>query len=112
MDSPYRVRGDISRPRGRRSRGSAWMSGFYPYPRRVECAAMKCVIQRVRRASVTVGNELVSEIGSGLLVLAAVEKGDGEAAMAEAAKKIRELRIFSDDAGKMNRDVAETGGAI
>jgi D-tyrosyl-tRNA(Tyr) deacylase len=73
---------------------------------------MKCVIQRVRRASVTVGNELVSEIGSGLLVLAAVEKGDGEPAMAEAAKKIRELRIFADDAGKMNRDVAEAGGAI
>src|SRR5688500_12923758 len=73
---------------------------------------MKCVIQRVRRASVTVGEELVSEIGLGLLVLAAVEKGDGEAKMSEAAKKIRELRIFSDDAGKMNRDVAEAGGAI
>ena len=73
---------------------------------------MKCVIQRVRRASVTVGNELVSEIAHGLLVLAAVEKGDGEATMSEAAKKIRELRIFSDDAGKMNRDVAEAGGAI
>ncbi len=73
---------------------------------------MKCVIQRVRRASVTVGDELVSEIGSGLLVLAAVEKGDGEATMSEAAKKLRELRIFSDDAGKMNRDVAEAGGSI
>jgi D-aminoacyl-tRNA deacylase len=73
---------------------------------------MKCVIQRVRRASVTVGDELVSEIGRGLLVLAAVEKGDSEAAVGEAAKKIRELRIFSDDAGKMNRDVAEAGGAI
>jgi D-tyrosyl-tRNA(Tyr) deacylase len=73
---------------------------------------MKCVIQRVRRASVTVGDELVSEIGVGLLVLAAVEKGDGEEAMRDAAKKIRELRIFSDEAGKMNRDVAEAGGAI
>lgn len=73
---------------------------------------MKCVIQRVRRASVSVANELVSEIGLGLLVLAAVEKGDGEQAMRDAAKKIRELRIFSDDAGKMNRDVAEAGGAI
>jgi len=73
---------------------------------------MKCVIQRVRRASVAVGGELVSEIGPGLLVLAAVEKGDTEPAMAEAAKKIRELRIFADDAGKMNRDVAEAGGAI
>ncbi len=73
---------------------------------------MKCVIQRVRRASVAVGEEVVSAIGSGMLVLAAVEKGDGEAAMRDAAKKIRELRIFSDEAGKMNRDVAEAGGAI
>jgi D-tyrosyl-tRNA(Tyr) deacylase len=73
---------------------------------------MKCVIQRVRRASVTVDDELVSQIGRGLLVLAAVEKGDAEPAMHEAAKKIRELRIFSDEAGKMNRDVAEAGGAI
>jgi D-tyrosyl-tRNA(Tyr) deacylase len=73
---------------------------------------MKCVIQRVRRASVSVADEVVSEIGAGLLVLAGVEKGDGEQAMRDAARKIRELRIFSDDAGKMNRDVAEAGGAI
>src|SRR5436309_13828704 len=74
---------------------------------------MKCVIQRVRRASVTVNDdELVAEIGVGLLVLAAVEKGDGEQAMRDAARKIRELRIFGDDAGKMNRDVREAGGAI
>jgi D-tyrosyl-tRNA(Tyr) deacylase len=73
---------------------------------------MKCVIQRVRSASVTVGDELVSAIEAGLVVLAAVEKGDGEQAMRDAARKIRELRIFSDDAGKMNRDVAESGGAI
>jgi D-tyrosyl-tRNA(Tyr) deacylase len=73
---------------------------------------MKCVIQRVRRASVTVGDELVSEIGIGLLVLGAVEKGDDEQTMRDAARKIRELRIFSDDAGKMNRDVSEAGGAI
>ena len=73
---------------------------------------MKCVIQRVRRASVTVGNELVSEIGTGIVVLGAVEKGDGEQTMRDAAKKIRELRIFSDEAGKMNRDLSEAGGAI
>jgi D-aminoacyl-tRNA deacylase len=73
---------------------------------------VKCVIQRVRRASVSVGDELVSEIGAGLLVLAGVEKGDGEEAMRGAARKIRELRIFSDDAGKMNLDVAQSGGAI
>lgn len=73
---------------------------------------MRCVIQRVRRASVSVGEELVSEIGAGLLILAGVAKGDGEQTMRDAAKKIRELRVFSDDAGKMNRDVAEAGGAI
>lgn len=73
---------------------------------------MKCVIQRVRRASVSVGEEVVSEIGVGLLVLAAVEKGDAEQRMADAARKIRELRIFSDGEGKMNRDVAEAGGAM
>src|SRR4051794_41326152 len=73
---------------------------------------MKCVIQRVRRASVSVGDELVSEIGGGIVVLAAVEKGDGEQTMRDAAKKIRELRIFSDEAGKMNRDVTEAGGAL
>ena len=73
---------------------------------------MKCVIQRVRSASVSVGEELVSRIGGGMLVLAAVEKGDGEQTMRDVAKKIRELRIFSDEAGKMNRDASEAGGAI
>ncbi|MCU1246618.1 MAG: putative D-tyrosyl-tRNA(Tyr) deacylase [Acidobacteria bacterium] len=76
------------------------------------CLAVKCVIQRVLRASVAVGGEVVSEIGPGLLVLAAVEKGDPEQTMVEGGRKIRELRIFSDEAGKMNRDVAEAGGAI
>ena len=73
---------------------------------------MKCVIQRVTRASVSVGEETVAQIGAGLLVLAAVEKGDAEQTMLDAAKKIRELRIFGDEAGKMNRDVSEIGGSI
>ena len=73
---------------------------------------MKCVIQRVRRASVSVGGELISSIDGGLLVLAAVEKGDSEDTMRDAARKIRELRIFSDEAGKMNLDLAQSGGAI
>jgi D-aminoacyl-tRNA deacylase len=59
-----------------------------------------------------VSGETVAEIGAGLLILAAVVKGDSEQVMRDAARKIRELRIFSDDAGKMNRDVAEIGGAI
>lgn len=73
---------------------------------------MRCVIQRVLRASVRVGDEVVSEIDRGLLVLAGVARGDNEEQMRAAAKKIRELRIFSDENGKMNRDIAETGGAI
>src|SRR5881394_1121351 len=73
---------------------------------------MKCVIQRVRRASVTVGDEVISTIGSGMLVLGAVEKGDREQTMIDAARKIRELRIFGDEAGKMNRDLADIGGEI
>jgi len=73
---------------------------------------MKCVIQRVRRASVSIGDEIVASIDTGLLVLGGVEKGDSEDAMRDAARKIRELRLFNDDAGKMNRDVREAGGAI
>lgn len=73
---------------------------------------MRCVVQRVRRAGVEVAGEVVSEIGSGLLILAGVEKGDSEEAMGAAAKKIRELRIFGDADGKMNLDVAAAVGAI
>lgn len=73
---------------------------------------MRCVIQRVRRASVSVGSETVAEIGVGLLVLGAVEKGDSEESVRVAARKMRELRIFSDEAGRMNRDIVEAGGAI
>ncbi len=47
-----------------------------------------------------------------MLILAAVEKGDSEQAMRDAARKIRELRIFSDDAGKMNRDLKDVSGSI
>lgn len=73
---------------------------------------MRCVIQRVRSASVAVGDEIVSSIGAGILVLAGVEKGDSEEKMIDSAKKIRELRIFSDEAGKMNRGLRDIGGAI
>jgi D-aminoacyl-tRNA deacylase len=73
---------------------------------------MKCVIQRVRHASVSVDGQIVSVIGPGMLVLGAVQKGDTDQQIAEAARKIRELRIFGDEAGKMNRDVRDIGGAI
>jgi len=73
---------------------------------------VKCVIQRVRKASVTVGDDLVAAIEAGLLILGAVDKSDSEQTVLEAARKIRELRIFSDDAGKMNFDVAQIHGSI
>jgi D-tyrosyl-tRNA(Tyr) deacylase len=73
---------------------------------------MRCVIQRVRSASVAVGDEVVAQIGAGLLILAAVEKGDSDDDVRGAARKLRELRIFSDEAGKMNRDIVESGGSI
>jgi D-aminoacyl-tRNA deacylase len=73
---------------------------------------MKCVIQRVRRASVQIGEEIAGTIDAGLLILAAVEKGDSEQIVRDAARKIRQLRIFPDEGGKMNRDVSEAGGAI
>lgn len=73
---------------------------------------MKCVIQRVRSASVSVDGAEIARIGAGLLVLGAVEKGDSDATMAATAKKIVEMRIFADEQGKMNRSVQEIGGAV
>lgn len=73
---------------------------------------MRAVIQRVRSASVHVKGEEVASIQSGLLVLAAIEKGDDGSVMVLAARKIRELRIFPDGQGKMNLGLAEVGGAI
>jgi D-tyrosyl-tRNA(Tyr) deacylase len=73
---------------------------------------MRAVIQRVTRASVTVGERLTGAIDRGLLVLVGVASHDGPADVEYAAAKIRDLRIFPDEAGKMNRDVAEAGGAV
>lgn len=73
---------------------------------------MKCVIQRVRRGSVSIEGQTVAEIGAGMVLLAAVEKGDSEQQMIDAARKIRDLRIFSDEAGRMNRDLIQANGSI
>ena len=73
---------------------------------------MRAVVQRVSRASVDVDGAQVGEIGRGLLVLLGVMEGDTDADLAYIVQKTAGLRIFPDDAGRMNRDVATAGGAI
>jgi D-tyrosyl-tRNA(Tyr) deacylase len=73
---------------------------------------MKAVVQRVVEARVEVDGEIAGAIGRGLLVLLGVAKTDTEADAAYLADKIVGLRIFPDEAGKMNRSVAEAGGDL
>ena len=73
---------------------------------------MRAVIQRVSRAKVTVGGEVVGEIGPGLLVLLGVGSGDPRADADYLAEKTIGLRIFEDPDGKMNLSLADTGGAL
>lgn len=73
---------------------------------------MKAVLQRVSEARVEVGGEVVGRIGHGLLVLVCAERGDTEAAGERLLAKILKLRIFSDEAGKMNRSVQDVGGGL
>jgi D-tyrosyl-tRNA(Tyr) deacylase len=73
---------------------------------------MRAVVQRVSRARVTVDGRTTGEIGAGLVVLLGVGAGDDEQAARYLADKIAELRIFEDEAGKMNRSFLETGGAL
>ncbi len=75
-------------------------------------ARMKLVIQRVAHAAVEVEQRIVGQIGPGLLVLFGVTHGDTETAVDWLAQKLLQLRIFQDDAGKMNRSVQESGGSL
>jgi D-tyrosyl-tRNA(Tyr) deacylase len=73
---------------------------------------MRAVVQRVSSAKVVVAEESVGEIQAGLLVLLGVEKEDAEADARYLAEKMAGLRIFEDEAGKMNLSLQETGGGI
>ena len=73
---------------------------------------MRALIQRVSRASVYVDGEKVAGIGLGFLVLLGVADGDGEAEAAWLARKIAGLRLFEDDAGKMNLGLEDVAGSV
>jgi D-tyrosyl-tRNA(Tyr) deacylase len=73
---------------------------------------MRAVVQRVTRAKVTVECEVVGEINQGLVVLLGVARDDSEADAEYLASKIVSLRIFDDEAGKMNLSVKEIGGGV
>jgi len=72
---------------------------------------VKVLLQRVSQASVRVEGRLVSEIGAGLLVLIGIERGDTAADAEWFAERTAGLRIFDDEAGRMNRSLLESGGA-
>jgi D-tyrosyl-tRNA(Tyr) deacylase len=72
---------------------------------------MRAVVQRVSRARVVVDGQTVGEIGAGLLALIGVAGDDGPADVTYVAGKIRELRVFEDESGKMNRALADIGGS-
>ena len=73
---------------------------------------MRCVVQRVRGASVTVDNEVVGKIGRGLLVLCGFTEGDDDEKIKWVAGRISKLRIFNDENGKLNKSCLDIGGSV
>jgi D-tyrosyl-tRNA(Tyr) deacylase len=73
---------------------------------------MRAVVQRVSHASVTVDSRITGAIDAGLLVFLGAGAGDGANDLAYLVDKIANLRVFADDAGKMNRSVLDTGGGV
>ena len=86
--------------------------GHSDYKGLVGCHLMRAVVQRVKSSSVKTGDEIVGQIGKGLLVLLGVAKGDTAKDVDYLANKIINLRIFEDQDGKMNRSLLETGGEL
>ncbi len=77
----------------------------------MEPRAVRAVLQRVSRASVTVDGQITGEIGKGLLILICAMEGDTDAKADAVAAKIAKMRIFTDDAGKMNLSLRDIGGS-
>lgn len=73
---------------------------------------MRCVVQRVVSASVTVSGQVVGQIGRGLLVFVGVANGDGPADIEYIASKLVDLRVFGDEGARMNRSILDIGGAM
>jgi D-aminoacyl-tRNA deacylase len=73
---------------------------------------VRALVQRVSQASVTVDGNEVARIGPGLLVLLGIRRGDGEAEADRVASKLLALRVFEDEAGKMNLAVGDVGGEV
>jgi D-tyrosyl-tRNA(Tyr) deacylase len=73
---------------------------------------MRALLQRVTSASVTIDEQIVGQIGLGLLVLLGVGKDDSEVQVKTLANKIVHMRIFGDDEGKMNRSLLDIGGEV
>jgi D-tyrosyl-tRNA(Tyr) deacylase len=73
---------------------------------------MRAVVQRVRSASVEVAGQVVGAIGPGLLVFVGVGREDGPADVQYVAAKVKDLRVFEDAEGRMNRSVGDAGGAV
>ncbi|MFY2825785.1 D-aminoacyl-tRNA deacylase [Ruegeria sp. MALMAid1280] len=72
---------------------------------------MRAVLQRVSRASVSVGGQVIGQTGPGLMILVCAMQGDDETKADQLAAKVSKLRIFKDDAGKMNRSVKDIEGS-
>src|SRR5690606_32371430 len=107
---PFEGRASKARPLGR----SDAREGLYLWHSAtptIRSPPMRALVQRVLSASVTVDGEITGQIDQGLLVLVCAMQGDTEKQSDWLAAKVSKLRIFSDDAGKMNRSLLDIGGA-
>lgn len=85
---------------------------MHRYPAPYYAVGMRVLIQRVKSASVTAGGTVLGRIGKGLLVFVGISHADGMPHVRWMCDKIARLRIFEDEAGKMNRSVTDVGGGI